>query len=100
MSVTSAEPVPTEDTACVGLIGAAERAAAAEFEALEAGADDEAGLHVAPFYDVARGKHAVKALRWTGPRRAVEKRTAENTIRSKLNKHRRTNLHFRGIDGG
>ena len=43
------EPRSTEDTACVGLIGAAERAATAEPEALEAWADDEAGreLHVA-----------------------------------------------------
>jgi len=43
-SATNTEPAPTgEDTACVELIGAAERAATAEPEALEAWVDDEAG---------------------------------------------------------
>ena len=45
---THPEPWPTKDTACIGLIGTAERAATAEPEALEAWADDEpgCGLHV------------------------------------------------------
>jgi hypothetical protein len=43
MLVENAVPVPTEDTACIELIGVAERATTTEPEALEAWVDDEAG---------------------------------------------------------
>jgi hypothetical protein len=63
-SAENATPVPTEDTACIELIGMAERAVAARLEALGARADDEAGhrLCVALENDETRGKCTVKAL--------------------------------------
>jgi hypothetical protein len=64
LSATNAEPAPTEDTACVELIGAAERAATAESEAF-GGLGRRRGWARAtctPQNDVARGNRAVKAL--------------------------------------
>jgi hypothetical protein len=64
LSATNAVPAPTEDTAGVELVGTAERAAAAEPEALEPWAGDKAGRgpHTAPRHGIARSRRAVEAL--------------------------------------
>jgi len=76
---THPEPWPTKDTACVGLIGAAERAATAEPEALEAWADDEAepGLHVASQRDRSRGTRTTCRPNWPSKEGATEQAPPE-----------------------